>query len=223
MNTATHVRITTEALRDRFQPGSLPLIIRANLAQDRLTNLVGHPEIHFDDSAFAASERYVEQQRQLAVQAISRRDRRAALHAFGRLLHGRQDFYAHSNWAARWVEQQGGLAQCRPEDIDLCPDPRAVPGLISGTGSAWHFLAVHVPLYGRLHRRFFLPANSHEAMNLDDSSRGPLFPFAVAAAIKHTRLELELLLALIDQAAGADAVALFLGKPQTEPDAKRNA
>ena len=146
MNTATHVRITTEALRDRFQPGSLPLIIRANLAQDRLTNLVGHPEIHFDDSAFAASERYVEQQRQLAVQAISRRDRRAALHAFGRLLHGRQDFYAHSNWAARWVEQQGGLAQCRPEDIDLCPDPRAVPGLISGTGSAWHFLAVHVPL-----------------------------------------------------------------------------
>ena len=26
MNTATHVRITAEALRDRFQPGSLPLI-----------------------------------------------------------------------------------------------------------------------------------------------------------------------------------------------------
>ena len=94
MNTATHVQITTEALRDRFQPGSLPLIIRANLAQDRLTKLVGHPEIHFDGSAFAASERYVEQQRQKAVQAISRRDRRVALHAFGRLLHGRQDFYA---------------------------------------------------------------------------------------------------------------------------------
>ena len=223
MNTPTHVRITTEALRDRFQPGSLPLIIRANLAQDRLTYLVGHPEIHFDDSAFAASERYIEQQRQLAVQAISRRDRRPALHAFGRLLHGRQDFYAHSNWVAQWVEQHGGFAQCQPEDIDLCPDPRAVPGLISGTGSAWHFLAVHVPLYGRLHRRFLLPATSHEAMNLDDSSRGPLFPIAVAAAIKHTQLELDLLLALIDQAAGADAVAFFLGKPHTEPDAKRNA
>ena len=223
MNTATHVRITTEALSDRFQPGSLPLIIRANLAQDRLTNLIGHPEIHFDGSAFAASERYVERQRQIAVQATSRRDRRAALHAFGRLLHGRQDFYAHSNWVSRWVEQQGGLARCRPEDIDLCPDPRAVSGLISGTGSAWHFLAVRVPLYGRLHRRFFVPASSHEAMNLDDPGRGPLFPFAVAAAIKHTRLEFEQLLALIDQAAGADAVAFFLGKPHTEPDAKRNA
>ena len=72
MNTATHVRITSEALRDRFQPGSLPLIFRANLAQDRLTQLVGHPEIHFDDSAFAVSELYVEQQRKLAVQALSR-------------------------------------------------------------------------------------------------------------------------------------------------------
>ncbi len=114
-------------------------------------------------------------------------------------------------------------------DADTTANPRAIASALrcldkgAAGGGAWTRLEGSVPLYGRLHRRFFLPANSHEAMNLDDSSRGPLFPFAVAAAIKHTRLELELLLALIDKTAGADAVALFLGKPPTEPDAKRNA
>lgn len=211
MDAKYHVRITLKALKDRFDPDGLRVIIRANLGQDRLNNLVGHPEIHFDDGAFAQSERYIEQQRTVAARASIQGDRPAALRAFGRLLHGRQDFYAHSNWAALWTDQNGGIEQCKPDGLDLCTDPLAIPGLVSGTGSAWQFLAVRIPLAGRLYRRWLLPDTSHEAMNLDNPSRGPLFPFAVAAAIKHTRLELDLLLTLIERRADQDAVALFLG------------
>jgi hypothetical protein len=211
MNAEYHIRITAEALRDRLGPASLPIVIRANLGQDRLTRLVGHPEIHFDGSAFAESERYIERQRTIAVRSCLQGTRPAALEAFGRLVHGRQDFYAHSNWVALWAHQNGGIAQRTPEEAEVCLDSLAVPGLMSGKGNAWHFVAVRLPLVGRLYRRLLLPDTSHEAMNLDDPSRGPLFPFAVAAAIKHTRLELDLLLALIERRGGSQAVASFLG------------
>lgn len=211
MNAEYHVRITVEALRGRISSGSLPVVIQANLGQDRLTKLVGHPEIHFDDSAFAESERYIERQRTIAARSAIQGKRQQALEAFGRLVHGRQDFYAHSNWVALWAHRKGGITRCKPDETDICADSQTVPGLISGTGSAWQFVAVRVPLAGRLYRRWLLPDTSHEAMNLDDPSRGPLFPFAVAAAIKHTRLELDLLLALIERRADKETVALFLG------------
>lgn len=213
-----HVRITTEALHHLLGPGSLAAIVRANLGQDRPDRLVGHPEIHCDDSAFAATERYIAHERALAVRASSAGDRPAALRALGRLLHSRQDFYAHSNWVAIWAAQHGGVAQCEAQDVDLCTDPLAVPGLISGRGNVFEYLAVRAPLAGRLYRRFLLPNTSHEAMNLDDPSRGPLFPFAVAAATRHSRLELDLLLQAIEQVAGADAGAFFLGSRPTKPD-----
>jgi hypothetical protein len=211
MNAEYHVRITVEALADRFGPGTLPIVVRSNLRQDRLINLVGHPQFHFDGSAFAESERYIERQRTIAVWFTVQGNRPAALQAFGRLLHCRQDFYAHSNWIARWAKQNDGSTFRRPEDIDICTDPLTVPGLLSCKGSARQFLAVRVPLAGRLYRRWLLPDTSHEAMNLDDPSRGPLFPFAVAAAIKHTRLELDLLLALLERRADKEAVGSFLG------------
>jgi chaperonin GroEL len=131
-------------------------------------------------------------------------DRPAALAAFGRLLHGRQDFYAHSNWVALWVASRGGPAQCTPDQVEICADPLLVPQLISGTGVPWHFIVVRMPLLGRLARRSLIPADSHEAMNLDHPGRGPLFPFAMAAAIKHSRLELDLLQELLRAAGGAE-------------------
>ncbi len=197
MDARYHIEITRTALAGQFDEAALQTIIRANLRQDRLATLLGHPEIHFDASAFAAGERYIEQQRREAARQMASGDLPAALAAFGRLLHGRQDFYAHSNWAALWVAAHGGLERCTPEQIDPCLYPLAVKGLVSGKGSMWHFLACRVPLYGRWHRQHLLPADDHEAMNLDRPSRGPLFPFAVSAAVKHSRLELEMLMSLL--------------------------
>jgi hypothetical protein len=211
MDARYHIEITRQALAGRFDEAALQVIIRANLGQDRLANLLGHPEIHFDDSAFAAGERYITEQRQQSVAALMvRDDRPAALAAFGRLLHGRQDFYAHSNWVQLWSENCGGATNCTPDQVEICFDPVVVSQLISGTGSAWHFVAVRVPLLGRLARRYLIPAGSHEVMNLDHPGRGPLFPFAVAAAIKHTQLELDQLLSLLRQAGGEPAVQRFL-------------
>jgi hypothetical protein len=195
MDARYHAEITRQALADHLDEAALHVIVRANLGQDRLANLVGHPEIHFDDSAFAAGEAYIADQRRQAVTALlERNDRPAALAAFGRLLHGRQDFYAHSNWVALWVDSRGGLAHCSPDQVEICANPLLVPQLISGAGVPWHFIAVRVPLLGRLARRYLIPADSHETMNLDHPGRGPLFPFAMAAALQHSRLELELLL-----------------------------
>ncbi len=197
MDARYHVAITRAALAGQFDEAALQIIIRANLGQDRLANLLGRPEIHFDASAFAAGERYIEAQRRVAAARAAQGDRPAALAAFGRLLHGRQDFYAHTNWAALWVEAHGGLERCTPEQIEPCRYPLAVKGLASGRGSVLHFLACRLPVYGRWHRQHLLPAGDHEAMNLDHPGRGPLFPFAVSAAMKHSQVELGLLLDLL--------------------------
>lgn len=213
MDARYHAEITRQALDGQFDEAALRAIIRANLRQDRLVNLVGHPEVHFDASAFAAGERYIVEQRRLAVSAlIDREDRLAALAAFGRLLHGRQDFYAHSNWAALWVAAHGGLERCAARQIEPCLYPLAVKGLVSGKGSVRHFLACRVPLYGPWHRRHLLPADDHEAMNLDHPGRGPLFPFAVSAAVKHSRVEMGMLLRALQREGGIAAAQRMVGQ-----------
>ena len=95
--------------------------------------------------------------------------------------------------------------------MEICVDSLLVPQLISGVGSPWHFVAVRVPLLGRLARRYLIPADSHETMNLDHPGRGPLFPFAMAAAVKHTQMELDLLLSSLREAGGEPAAQRFLG------------
>lgn len=196
MNPPYHIQITRDALAGRFDPASLQEVIVANLKQDRLSNLIGHPEIHFDDSAFAASLAYLDQQRQQAVEALTaRNDPAAARAAFGRLLHGRQDFYAHSNWVQRWCEARGGAALCSPAEVEICPDPLAEPELISGVGSVRDFFLVRIPVFGGWIERRFVSPISHESMNLDHPGRGPLFEFACQAAVKHSRIELDTLLA----------------------------
>ncbi len=200
MDSRYHVEIVRAALAGLFSEPDLQQIISANLAQDRLATLVGHPEIHFDDSEFMASERYLQAERQQAVQAALRGERGAMLKAFGRLLHGRQDFYAHSNWVPLMVTERGGTARCGPGDVPLCPDPTTDARLRSGRGVVWHYLAVRLPLVGGWIERRLIPADSHERMNLDNPGRGPLFVYAMDAAIRHTRLEWETLAAALARA-----------------------
>lgn len=211
MEAEYHRQMIQDALAAHFSPADLQTITQANLGQDSLLGLL-RPVYHFDDSEFVASEAYVTQQRQTAVRAITgQQDRTAALQAFGRLLHGRQDFYAHSNWVSRWVETQGGPANCHPEDTPICPDTTAVPGLISGRAAIPLYLLYRVPLLGPLVQRLYFPPDIHDAMHLDHPGRGPLFPFAIAAATRHTQVELDLLLAELEKVGGETAVKHLLG------------
>ena len=206
-----HISITRDALGESLHSKNLARVIQANLGQDRALGLLFHPEYHFDDSDFPAGERYVADQRRLAVVAVvERRDRRAAWAALGRLLHARQDFYAHSNWIPLWAERAGGVENCRHEQVELCLDTAAVTQLRSGRASPLVYILYHLPgLGGWLGRRRAF-ADSHEAMNLDHPGRGPLFPFAIAAATRHTALEFEKLLATVRDAGGEAAVAFLL-------------
>ena len=212
MEAEYHRQMIQNVLAAHFAAADLQTITQANLAQDSLLGLL-RPVYHFDDSRFADSEAYIHQQRQTAVTAITRQqDRTAALQSFGRLLHGRQDFYAHANWVARWVETQGGPAHCCPEDTPICPDTTAVPGLMSGRAAIPLFLLYRIPLLGPLAQRLYFPPDIHDAMHLDHPGRGPLFAYAMAAATKHTQVELEMLLLELEKADGQTAVQFFLGK-----------
>jgi hypothetical protein len=204
-----HAEIVQTALGAYFSPADIEMITAANLGLDVLAGQIGHPEYHFDDSAFAAGEAFICQQRQAVVEAVRRGDRAAALAAFGRLTHTRQDFYAHSNWLRRWVESQGGVEHCQPDAIPLCLDPLPVPELISGRSSIFLYIVHHLPRLGPLFKRLYMPPQSHEAMNLDHPGRGPLFSLAMAAAIAHTRLELTQTMAALESAGGAAAAAFF--------------
>lgn len=210
MEAKYHRQMLTQVLQYYFNQPDLNTITRANLRQDWPRGQL-HPEYHFDNSAFAAGETFISQQRQAARRALSAKNREAALAALGRLLHARQDFYAHSNWVRLWVAQQGGLSACLPEDIEICPNPLSQPDLVSGYGSIPLYLLYRIPLLGRFVKTFYFPPNSHEAMNLDNPKQGPLFAYAMAAATRHTQLEFEYLLAEIAEEGGETAVTYFLG------------
>lgn len=211
MQARYHIQITHAAVGDRFTQSDLQRIVRANLSQDRLPNLVLHPELHFDGGALREAQAYISQQRRLAVRLLMHGDRAGALDAFGRLTHTRQDFYAHSNWTALWVVRHGGPDRVTPDQVEICPNPLAVPGLISGKASVIHFLACRIPLYGRWHARHMTPHDDHEAMNLDHPGRGPMFSYAVAAATRHTVVELDTLLKMLARDGGLAAPARLLG------------
>lgn len=211
MEAKYHRHILNEVLSTHFSQADRATITRANLRQDWPRGQL-HPEYHFDNSAFAEGEATIGQQRQIVLDSLTTNNREEALAAFGRLLHARQDFYAHSNWVRLWVQQQGGLAACSAEAVAICPDPHAHPDLVSGTGSIPRYLLYRVPLLGRFVKTFYFPSDSHEAMNLDSPKQGPLFDYALSAATKHTQLEFELLLTKIAENGGETAVAYFLGR-----------
>ena len=206
-----HRQMLNDVLSHHFNKVDLDIITRANLRQDWPRGQL-HPEYHFDNSTFAESEAFIQQQRQIVLDALTVKNRETALAAFGRLLHTRQDFYAHANWVRLQVTQQGGIDDCLPEDIQICPDPLAEKDLISGNASIPRWLLYRVPLLGPFVKRFYLPPDSHEAMNLDNPKQSPLFAYAMSAATRHTQLEFETLLAEIEEDGGETAVAYFLNK-----------
>ncbi len=190
-----HVRMITQALEAEFSQRALQTIIKANLGQDGLWGLVGHPEFHFDDNRFAESYAYMDRQRQEIAAALSAGKAQVAWRAFGRLLHTAQDFYAHSNYVQLWLTGRSPVPA--PEEIDALE--AAIldsPALVSGRLYFWELFSL-IPGLEPLSRRL-LPADSHAWMNLDTPERGALFPYALAAASKRTWLEYERLAASLD-------------------------
>jgi hypothetical protein len=196
MHARFHRQLNIESFHGEFEPEILEIINSANLAQDGLLGLLGHPEYHFDDNAFEAGNSYIQTQRQIILDVVHSKSSlfqnlHLAWKAFGRLLHASQDFYAHSNYTFLWLDSHPGSI---PVEIDaLDPLVMGSPSLHSGRIyyplEFLYFLPPLRPLALQL-----LPHNSHAWMNLDGPERGPLFAYVLCAARKRSRFEFDLLI-----------------------------
>jgi hypothetical protein len=185
MKSIYHKEITGKALRPHFSGKALKEIVRANILQDRIQYQLGHDHIHFDNSAFSASFKYLAQQKVHLKSSILGGDYTEARKALGRMTHSWQDFYSHSNYVKLWLEQYGWHApgMITANDPDIINHPWLKSGKIYGIlefaamlpGFSW-FLAG------------LMPEDSHARMNLDRPKAGRLFPYAYQAALKRTRL-----------------------------------
>ncbi len=208
-----HRQITTEALSDVFAPQPLQTIITANLRQDWLPHIL-RPEYHFDNSTFKEGAAYIHAQRGFILDSLRTKTppagRIAAWQAFGRITHALQDFYAHSNYLALWAETCApGLPD--PETVHpLIPTILASPRLKSGYAYILAEALGMIPPLAPLIRRL-LPPDTHINMNLDAPSRGPLFPHALVAARKRTRLAYDQLADKISRQISPETLQIFIG------------
>jgi len=186
-----HIEICRYALDNTFSPEALNIIIAANVAQDGLRGLVGHPEYHFDDNAFEAGCVYMESQRQIILDAINMSSEiKITWEAFGKLTHAAQDFYAHSNYVSLWIRTHYQTELPPPAKMKaLHSEILNHPDFCSGKVYLWDWLAFVPGLHGLAQR--LLPLDSHTHMNLDSPDKGSMFPYAYQAAVKRTILEYE--------------------------------
>ncbi len=201
-----HTTVLTETIGAHFSAEALKQIIHANQEQDSLFNLLAKPHIHFDNCLFAEAAAYVEAQHALVARGGDPLVMRAA---FGRLSHTVQDFYSHSNYVDLWLKAHGGLENTVPEDVDgLDPSLLASPELRTGYFHLWRDIIYYLPVVKGWARKHLLFRDSHEAMHLDDPSRGPRFPCSIVAAKQRTLAEYRRAI----NALGAERAALFHGK-----------
>lgn len=182
-----HAAMLTEILGHYFSPGALKEVIWANIWQDGPATLLGHEHIHFGSNRFKEALDYINDQHAIIGSTEEPKRMRAA---FGRLTHGAHDFYAHSNYVDLWLRKHGGLANTQPQDIDgLDKELLTSPELRSAFFYWWRDTIYYVPGLGSFARKYLLFEGSHEAMHLDDPSRGPRFYYAIEAAKQRTLVE----------------------------------
>jgi hypothetical protein len=187
-----HEEMTREALGSHFSPRALEVILAANRSQDALRNQFGHDEIHFDNNAIEAGNRYIVEQRGLLMASLLSPGVLSAWIAFGRLTHTAQDFYAHTNYVTLWLNQCQGV---QPTAVQIDPLQKSLmqsPSLHSGKIYFPWDLLYFVPFLRKAALNL-LPEDSHGRMNLDSSAQGQKFAYARAAAVKRTSHEFELL------------------------------
>jgi len=204
LNPTNHRAITQQALSSHVSPAALRMIIAANLGQDVLRYQIGHDHFHFDNNAFAAGQRYMDEQRALIAPALAGGDAPSAWAAFGRLTHAAQDFYAHSNYVALWLDATGSDD---PQAIDplnaaLLQHPHLHSGKLYYPLEVLTFIPVLEPYVTPR-----LPADSHAQMNKDKPGR-PHFDLAFSAAVKRTQHEFN----LVVEALTPRALSLFVNR-----------
>lgn len=84
------------------------------------------------------------------------------------------------------------------------------PKLASGKIYLWDWLAFLPGLYKLATR--ILPKDSHTHMNLDHPGRGPLFPYAIEAAIQRTIHEFDFTVSRIKKEIGGNLLQTFTGR-----------
>ncbi len=214
MLVAIHREITEQALWERCTPTALKYIVQANLSLDGWRGQIGHPEYHFDANAFAESRQFMAEQEALILSSLRDGvDRLPAWQAFGRLSHTAQDLYAHSNYVALWLEKVGTPwpppEAIDPLDADILQSPELRSGRLYYPLEALTF----IPRLERWVRRW-LPRDAHAWLNLDHPGRGPLFPYARAAAIHRTRHEWDRILQRLRSEVGDIPALRFSGHMQ---------
>lgn len=191
-----HIEMTTNALAPYFSERALEVIVAANIKQDALRNQFGHDEIHYDNNAIEAGDRYINEQRGLILATLLSPGVLGAWVAFGRMLHTAQDFYAHTNYISLWLDQFDGTPPPPPEidplKKELTQSPSFHSGKIYFPMDALYFIKPIRPLVLK-----FLPKDSHGWMNLDTPDQGPKFDYAISAATQRTTHEFELLRKLL--------------------------
>lgn len=186
-----HVEITRQALAPEVSPRALEAIIRANVAQDGLRYQLFHDHFHFDNNQFEKSYAYIEKQRGLVHEKITRAQVESAWQAFGRMTHPVQDFYAHTDYIPRWLARFNETNPPAPDEVDpVSSEILRHPGLHSGK--------LYYPLEALTFipplRKFILPllpADSHAHMNHDSRENSAHFDYAFHAAIKRTAMEMD--------------------------------
>jgi hypothetical protein len=207
MHPVYHRAVMIQVLGGLFSPQALGRILAANLRQDLPPGQIGHPEYHFDDNAFSPGWDYIERNRARVRTALAAGQRAPAWAAFGRLTHAAQDFYANSNYVRLWLERFPEGKAPPPEavdpfDVDLLHSPALRSGRVY---YFFEFLSLLPPL--RNFAKTHLAPDAHAWMNLDVPERGPLFAYALAAAVRRTDYEYRQTVRLLPP----DALAVFHG------------
>jgi hypothetical protein len=187
-----HEEMTREALGANFSPRALEVIVAANRKQDALSGQIGHDEYHFDNNAIDAGHRYINEQRGFVIASLLSPGVLSAWIAFGRLIHAAQDFYAHTNYIALWLDQHPAPP---PAPLEIDPVQKSLiqsPSLHSGKLYLPMDALYFVPFLRKISLAL-LPHDSHGKMNLDSPRQGALFAYARAAAVKRAQYEFEIL------------------------------
>lgn len=183
-----HIQACQDAFGHQFSQRALNAIITANTGQDDTHNLLRF-NFHFDNN-FKDTWGYIDKQRALLFKNLTLEKVTSAWQTFGRITHATQDFYSHSNYVRLWAEKYSENGKLPPPSEINALEPELLdrPDLMT----AKIYMPFEMITYWERFRPFarrHLPQDSHANMHLDHPGRGPLFPYAQAAAAQRLRYD----------------------------------
>ncbi len=140
---AGHESITREALGNltsgppldptsmTFHLDAIDAIVDANLETDDEGEIRYSPSDHYDNEEFANGAKRMMNKRRIVMNALRRGDPQSAWMRVGSILHGIQDFYAHSSWEDL---QRSGVA--KHYDLNLSNDSARLQAFMDGLGDS---------------------------------------------------------------------------------------